>query len=621
MMVIEAYLDAGTRAPACLRRSMRERQVAVYVHRYDMGVVGNCSYLAYVDSLARVRWLCMPRFDSSFLFGSLLDPDRGGEFSISSAATPPSTTQYYERNTNILCTEFQLPGGAFRVTDFAPRFLRFGRHFKPLMFVRKLEPLSGEPSVSVACSPRGDWGTMEPQVVTGSNHIGFLNFPTQVRLTTDIPLSHVLGRTPFVLNQVRYLVVTYGEPLEAPLASTVEDFLRETRTYWVQWVKTAAIPSRYQEDVIRSALVLKLHQYEDTGGIIASGTTSLPEHDGSGRNWDYRYCWIRDSYYTLTAFSRLGHFEELEKYFQFIQNIVLSEDSDIQPVYGIGGEKDLRERELPLAGYRDNRPVRIGNSAFLQRQNDVYGQLLICLLPLYTDQRLGLYRSDGQHRLIGWLLDRVEKTMAEPDAGLWEYRGRLQHHCHTSLFHWAGCMAAFKIARVFDDEALMSRAHDLAAASGRMIERCFSAQRRAYTEAVGVEHMDASCLLLITMRYLDPASGRAADHLAALETSLLGSNGLFVRYAHEDDIGVPAASFLACSFWYAEALAAVGRVDDACRTLETARRSANHLGLLSEDTDGAFGQWGNFPQTYSHVGLINAAYSIAARRDEPLFLE
>jgi GH15 family glucan-1,4-alpha-glucosidase len=617
----DACLHAELGASAYEPRTIREKQVAVPVHRYDMGVVGNCSYLAYIDTLARVRWLCMPRFDSSFVFGSLLDPERGGEFSISSSATAPSTTQSYERNTNILCTEFHVPGGAFRVTDFAPRFLHFGRHLKPLMFIRKLEPLSGEPSVSVACLPRGDWGAMESQVVTGSNHIGFLSFPTQVRLTTDIPLSHILSRNPFVLNQVRYLVFTYGEPLEAPLASTVEDFLRETRNYWIQWVKAAAIPSGYQEDVIRSALVLKLHQYEDTGGIIASGTTSLPEHDGSGRNWDYRYCWIRDSYYTLTAFSRLGHFEELEKYFHFIQNIVLSEETEIQPVYGIGGEKDLRELELPLAGYRDNRPVRIGNSAYLQRQNDVYGQLLICLLPLYTDQRLGLYRSRGQHRLIGWLLDRIEKTMEEPDAGLWEYRGRLQHHCHTYLFHWAGCRAAFKIAKALDDQALMSRAHGLVAASGRKIEQCFSLRTRAYTEAVGVEHMDASSLLLITMRYLDPASSRAADHLAALETALRGPNGLFVRYAHEDDIGVPAASFLACSFWYAEALAAVGRVDDACRTLETARRSANHLGLLSEDTDSAFGQWGNFPQTYSHVGFINAAYSIAVKRDTPLFLE
>jgi GH15 family glucan-1,4-alpha-glucosidase len=591
------------------------------IHRYDMGVVGNCAFLAYIDSHANVRWLCLPRFDSSFVFGSLLDPDRGGEFSVSPSFRPTSARQVYERNTNVLCTEFHGAGEGVRVTDFAPRFAHYGRQFKPLMFVRRLEPLSGAPGISVTCRPRGDWGALDPRVVSGSNHVRFLDFPTEVRLTTDIPISHVLSGRPFVLNRVRYLVFTFGEPLEAPLASTVEEFLRETRAYWIQWVKAAAIPPVYQEDVIRSALVLKLHQFEDTGGIIASGTTSLPEHDGAGRNWDYRYCWIRDAFYTLSAFRRLGHFEEIEKYFHFIQNVVLNGHGVIQPVYGVGGEKDLDERELPLAGYRGNRPVRAGNGAHLQRQGDVYGQLLICLLPLYTDQRLELYRSREQRRLIGWLLDRIVGTMDEPDAGLWEYRGRLQRHCHTYLFHWAGCQAALKIARAIGDRGLMSRARGLAASSARRIEQCYSARLGAYTEAVGVGNLDASSLLLVTMRYLDPASPRAARHLRALERGLRGPAGLLRRYAHEDDFGVPTTAFLACSFWHAEALAAAGRVDDACRTLDRARRSANHLGLLSEDVDSSFGQWGNFPQTYSHVGLINAAYSIAAKRDQPVFLE
>ncbi|MGA2261321.1 MAG: glycoside hydrolase family 15 protein [Acidobacteriota bacterium] len=462
------------------------------VHKYGMGVIGNCSYLAYIDTLARIQWLCMPRFDSSFVFGALLDREHGGEFSISIPDEPFTTKQYYQNNTNVLCTEFYTRSGALKVTDFAPRFFHFERYFKPLMLIRKLEPLSGEPVVKVVCTPRGDWGTLEPQVVFGSNHIRFLDLGTQIRLTMDIPVNYVLERTSFVLDDVHYLVFTYGEPLEAPLASTAEDFLRKTQDYWVQWVKTTSIPTLYQEEVIRSALVLKLHQYEDTGGIIASGTTSLPEDDGAGRNWDYRYCWIRDSFYTLNAFHNIGHFEELEKYFRFIQNVVLNETDIIQPVYGLNGEKYLPEQELPLSGYRNNQPVRKGNNAYLQCQNDVYGQLLACLLPLYIDRRLDINRHRRQSSLVHWLLDSIEKTMDVPDSGIWEYRNRRQFHCYTYLFHWAGCKAASRIARALADEALGARAEKLSVASARKIEQCFHAGKCAYVQAIGVEELDAA---------------------------------------------------------------------------------------------------------------------------------
>jgi GH15 family glucan-1,4-alpha-glucosidase len=591
------------------------------IHKYGMGVIGNCSYLAYIDTLARIQWLCMPRFDSSFIFGALLDQQKGGEFSISTPDEPSTTKQYYQNNTNILCTEFHAGSGAFKVTDFAPRFFHFERYFKPLMLIRKLEPLSGDPVVKVVCTPRGDWGDREPQVVFGSNHIRFLDLGPQIRLTTGIPLNYVFEQRPFVLNEVHYLVFTYGEPLEAPLASTAEDFLRRTKDYWVQWVKTTSIPTLYQEEVIRSALVLKLHQYEDTGGIIASGTTSLPEDDGAGRNWDYRYCWIRDSYYTLKAFHSIGHFEELEKYFHFIQNVVLNETDVIQPVYGVGGEKHLPEQELPLSGYRNNQPVRKGNNAYLQSQNDVYGQLLACLLPLYTDRRLDNDRHRRQFRLVGWLLELIEKTMDVPDSGIWEFRGRRQFHCYTYLFHWVGCKAASRIARALSDEALAAQAEQLCGKAARKIEQCFSEGKRAYVQAIGVENLDASTLQLINLRYLEPTGDGARAQLAALEKELLTPNGLLLRYAHRDDFGLPKVYFLACSFWYAEALACVGRIDDACKTLEQAKQCSNHLGLFSEDADSSCGQWGNFPQTYSHVGFMNAVYRIANKKELPIFLD
>ena len=466
------------------------------------------------------------------------------------------------------------------------------------MLLRKIEPLSGEPLVRVVCSPRGAYGNIVPEVATGSNHIRYLNLESQVRLTTDIPITYVLAGQPFVLSQTCWCAFTYGDPLEAPLASTGEEFLRKTADYWVQWVRATSIPALYQEEVIRSALILKLHHFEDTGGIIASGSTSLPEYDGAGRNWDYRYCWIRDSYYTLNALNSIGHFNELEQYSNFIQNIMVNETESIQPVYGVSGERALVEKELPLEGYRHNRPVRIGNSAFGQVQNDVYGQLLISMLPLYLDRRLESARHSRLNRLIDWLLVRIEKNMEVPDAGIWEFRNRNQMHCYTCLFHWAGCKAAMKIAGVIADTSLAERARLLSSRAAEKIERCYDAARGFYAQAIDVPEPDASTLQLIVMNYLDPASGRAASHLAFLEQTLRTGNGLFDRYANADDWGKPQTSFLVCAFWYAEALACAGRVDDACETIEVALKSANHLGLLSEDADSSFGQWGNFPQTY-----------------------
>ncbi|MBN1510174.1 MAG: glycoside hydrolase family 15 protein [Sedimentisphaerales bacterium] len=588
-------------------------------HYYRLGIVGNCSYIAYIDDQAAVQWMCMPRFDSSFLFGSLLDADSGGEFSIRSPHEC-STQQRYVENTNILLTDFRATDGSFRVTDFAPRFYQYDRYFRPMMLVRKIEPIRGQPRIIVRCAPVGDYGRAEPEVVVGSNHIRYLNLDGHVRLTTDIPLCYVADAKPFVLNEPRYLLFSYGPPLEAPLAVTAEEFLEKTRKYWLQWVKTMSITPIFQEAMIRSALVLKLHQYEDTGGIVASGTTSLPESPQSGRTWDYRYCWLRDTYYVLKAFNDVGHFEELEKYFHFVQNLMLREAPAVHPVYTATGDPVPTEQRLALAGYRGNQPVRIGNNAVGQRQHDMYGQVLISLLPLYIDKRLRHYDTRHTLDLVRELLDRVDSGFEEPDAGIWEFRGRLQHHCHTYLFHWAGSHAAVKIAESLGDTALRDKAADLVQRSAAKIEACYDPAQAAYTQAIGVKHLDASDLQLISLHYLDPASERARQHLTTLESQLQADHGLFYRYVHEDDFGKPQSAFLAAAFWFVESLACVGRISEAIDALERLLPYSNHLGLFSEDVTLDGSQWGNFPQTYSHVGLMNAVYRIARRLDRPIFL-
>ena len=591
------------------------------VHKYEMGIIGNCSYIAYINTQADVKWMCVPKFDSSFIFGSLLDEKKGGHFYVQPAVENYENTQYYIENTNVLCTEFATSDGRFKVVDCAPRMTIHERQFRPTMLIRKIELVSGTPVIKVGCSPKGDYGRVTPEVVTGSNHIRYLNLASQVRLTTDIPINYVLNESAFVLDQNRYLVLTYGEPLEAPLEETAEEFLRKTINHWQGWVKSCYLPNIYQEQIIRSALVLKLHQYEDTGGIIASGTTSLPEYHESSRNWDYRYCWFRDAYYTLRAFNQLGHFEELEKYFEFIQNILNNSGDNLQPLYSITGEQQLLEIELDhLDGYLGNRPVRIGNKAYEQVQFDVYGQVLVGVMPLYTDRRLTFSKKSSYKKIVGWLLKQIERTRNMEDAGLWEFRNQKQIHTYTLLFHWAGAKAAYKICKQFQDDVLAQQAERLVLDAEDMLEKCYNPKIKAYTQAMNTEHLDASTLMMITMNYLPHDSQKAKDHISALEKELLTDRALFYRYKHFDDFGVPESTFLVCAFWYVDALACVGRTKDAIENLNNLLHYSNHLGIFSEDVATNGSQWGNFPQTYSHVGLINAAFRIWKKMESEDFI-
>jgi GH15 family glucan-1,4-alpha-glucosidase len=589
-------------------------------HIYESGLIGNCAYLAHIHKSTNIIWLCWPRFDSSFVFGGLLDAQKGGEFSILPSGNY-SSKQYYKENTNVLCTEITCETGSYRVTDFAPRFMKSERFFKPLMLIRKVEPIEGFPRIRVTCAPVCDYGKSKQLVIRGSNHIEYAGCDERLRLTTNAPLTYILDNEFFVLNEAKYLVLTFGNPLEASLASTAEVFLNETVKYWRQWIKHTSIAQFNQPYVIRSALVLKIHQYEDTGAIIAASTTSLPESPGSGRNWDYRYCWLRDTYYVLTALNHIGHFEEMERYFNYVTDISFSTEGRYQPLYGIAGQKKIYEETLDyLDGYKGNKPVRIGNQAYEHIQNDIYGQMLISLLPLYTDHRFIFMERKDSSRWIDLILKKIEYTIDEKDAGIWEFRNLANIHCYTNLFQWAGCNAAYKMARTIGDSSLAQRAMKLRDRAAGHIESCYDPKRKVYTNAAGGTHLDASTLQLIMMHYLKPDSQRARDHLEALEKELKASNGLFYRYLHSDDFGKPKTTFLICAFWYIEALACVGRIDDAIREFENLLQYSNHLLLFSEDVDETSGsQWGNFPQAYSHVGLMNAAYRIAMRLDVPVF--
>ncbi len=353
---------------------------------HGLAIIGNCSYSALLKE-GSVEWLCWPRPDSSFVVGPLLDREKGGAFSIE-GVDATEVEQSYLENTNVLRTVFRADDGEFELIDFAPRFQLYDRFFKPSMLIRIVRPLSGEPRARVRCRPTYEYGLDEIGRWRASNHIEFTGFPTPVRLTTNVPLTYVEDERPFLLERDRHLVLTWGEPLEAGLEETAERFLERTLDYWRRWVKGTRVPRDYQHEVVRSALALKLHQYEDTGALLAATTTSLPEHPGSGRTWDYRFCWLRDAYFTLNALERLGHSEEMEIFLEFLRNLCEERGGVLQPAYRINGDSQAEERVLEhLSGFNGDGPVRIGNQAFEHVQNDVYGEMVLAVSRLFLDAR------------------------------------------------------------------------------------------------------------------------------------------------------------------------------------------------------------------------------------------
>lgn len=598
-------------------------------HTYSHGIIGNCAYIAHIGRDTNIIWMCWPDFDSSFVFGSLIDQKKGGEFSIL-PVTDYRSKQFYIENTNVLCTEVTAADGRYRVTDFAPRFRYEDGYYRPRSLYRIIEPLEGTPEIRIACHPRGDYGRSAFTAMGQGHRITYRFEEGKMVLDASIPVASIQEQTSIVLDQKICLTLHYGEVETAPKGengkvprvSESEKLLRSTINYWRNWTKRATISPFAQELVIRSALALKIHQFEDTGAIIAASTTSLPEYPGTGRNWDYRYCWLRDSYYVLTALIHIGQFEEMEIYAQFINQITHQNPSRLQPLYSIHGEAKLVESQLDhLEGYRKNQPVRIGNQAYEHIQNDVYGQAMIALLPLYTDYRYVFRERTDTGHWVNYILDMIEATIHEKDAGIWEFRDISNRHCYSNLFQWAGCAAAIKIGNTIGKKAIVHRAEKLMKTAAIYIEDCYNPELRAYHHAAKGDSMDASTLQLILMNYLDPTSSRAKDHLRALEKVLKTPEGLFYRYKYLDDFGKPQSTFLICAFWYVEALACVGRLDEAIETFHQLSTYSNELLLFSEDvTEGTGSQWGNFPQAYSHVGLVNAAYRIAMKMDKPLFL-
>lgn len=573
-----------------------------------MGLIGNCQFSALIARTGAVVWCCLPRFDSEPMFGALLDP-QGGDFQVGPTDGGAGVQSYIE-NSNILQTEFRTASGRFRVIDFAPRFVQHERMFRPTQLIRIVEPIEGTPLVQVRFDPRLGWSKARPSRVHGSNHLGIEGGSAPVRLTSDISPTHLEG-TPFPLTRRCHLVLTWGAPVEEPIEALCARFFDRTLAYWRRWVKHCNVPLLFQREVIRSALALKLHCFEDTGAIVAAMTTSIPEAPGSGRTWDYRYCWLRDAYYVLGALRLLGHFEERENFIQFLMGVcAASPDLDLRPLYRIDGRSDLDERILPdWAGFNGDGPVRVGNGAAEQRQHDVFGEMVLALAPVYLDERFAQERSGATLDLLERLSRKAIAAAGTPDAGIWEFRKAWEPQTFSSLMCWAAADRMASIARHVRPE----RGDVYRAAAerirGEIVDQAWVPDIGAFAACYGGRDLDAALLQMVPLRMLDAADPRLASCVDVIAREL-GADGWMYRYRSDDGLGRPEAAFVICTFWMIEALAMTGRREQARVALEKVCRAMTPLGLMAEDYDtSALRMWGNFPQAYSHVGLIHAAFA------------
>lgn len=578
----------------------------------DLWPIGNCQASALIDDAGRLVWACAPRVDGDPVFSSLLagDADSAGFWAIDLEGSV-KIEQHYLRNTPVLVTRHtDEAGNAIEVIDFCPRSERRERTYRPVAWARIVRPVSGSPRIRIRLRPTHDWGRTGVRTVLGSNHIRYSAEAYNLRLTTTAPVGMVPEERSFRVERPLHFFLGPDESFNGPLGATIEQMLADTVICWEHWVRGLAIPAEWQDVVIRSAITLKLCQHEETGAIVAALTTSIPEHADSQRNWDYRFCWIRDAYYTVQALNRLGALDVLESYLAYLRNIVDSAgQGHIQPLYTVMGEARIEERVAPdLAGYRGMGPVRVGNEAYSQVQHDAYGQIILSSVQAFIDQRL--LRPSGVEDFAA--LERVgERAWAahdQPDAGLWELRTRQDVHTYSAAMCWAACdrlaMAASALdlpdrAAFWSDRAQQIRQH---------IESSAWNSERGWMSAIfSGDQLDASLLQLLDLRFLAPSDPRFKGTLQAVEKRLRRGSHM-LRYAHEDDFGMPTTAFNVCTFWLIEALHLTGRTAEARDLFEEMLSRRTGAGLLSEDIDPATGElWGNYPQTYSLVGLINCA--------------
>ena len=589
----------------------------------DLALIGNGTIAALVDGDARISWCCFPRFDGDPAFCSLLAGRSSeadfGYFSVE-VVDAVRSEQEYMLNTPVMCTRlYDASGGCVEITDFAPRYTQFGRIFAPMMLVRQLRRVAGNPRIRVRLRPAQGYGRERMPMKRGSNHITYEGDYVSLRVTSNAGMTALIEEGAFFLDHPVTVLLGPDETVDESVVEIGRRMLEATVDYWRTWVRALAIPFEWQDAVIRAAISLKLNVFEDTGAIIAAVTTSIPEAPGTGRNWDYRYCWIRDAYFVVNALNQLGATRIMERYLGFTLNIIAGvEDKRLKPLYTISG-LDVPEEIVAehLDGYRGLGPVRIGNQAFHQVQHDVYGAAILAAPHVFFDQRLITRGDPDLFARLEVLGERAAEFFDKPDAGLWELRGMQRVHTFSSVMCWAGCD---RLARIAQHIGLGDRAKHWRSTADSMreviLERSWNGRLGSFVASMDGDTLDASLLRLHDVGFIAADDPRFLGTVAAVERDL--RHGDFVyRYSEEDDFGVPQNAFIVCTFWYINALAATGRREEARRLFDKILSSRNRHGLFAEDIDTETKElWGNFVQTYSMVGVIDSAARLSKRWED-----
>jgi GH15 family glucan-1,4-alpha-glucosidase len=578
----------------------------------DYALIGDCETAALVSRAGSIDWLCWPRFDSGACFAALLGTPDNGRWQIAPLAENARATRRYRSNTLILETEFATSEGEAVLIDFMP-VREQASHIVRLMVGKR-----GTVRMRAELVIRFDYGSSVPWVRrTDDGDLLAISGPNMLVLRTPVELRgedlKTVGEFTVSAGQTVPFVMMYvASHLPAPTPIDAERALRDTHEFWEEWTSRHRSEGKYADCVTRSLITLKALTYAPTGGIVAAPTTSLPEQIGGPRNWDYRFCWLRDATLTLLSFMNAGYYDEARCWSDWLLRAAAGSPSQIQIMYGVAGEKRLAEWEVPwLAGYRNSAPVRIGNAAANQLQLDVFGEVMDAL----HHGRVGGLKQ----REAGWdfqcaLLDHLEKIWPAPDEGIWEVRGGPRHFTHSKVMAWVAFDRGIKSAEAFGLEGPIERWRKVRAEIHQQVcGKGFHRDLGAFVQAYGSDELDASALLMPAVGFLPPEDPRMTGTIAAIERRLL-HNGFVLRYdTGTADDGLPPGegAFLACSFWLADAYVMLGRYDDARRLFERLMSLRNDLGLMSEQYDPrAKRLLGNFPQAFSHISLVNTAYNI-----------
>ncbi len=597
--------------------TIKKRIAVMSMDNFNYGIVGNCRSGALISETGSIDWCCLPEFNSSSVFAKILDVEKGGSFEII-VGKSYSVTQRYIPRTNLLETTFKSGMDEFRLIDFMPRYhTKENEYYSPPDLIRYIKYISGNPEFSVVFNPQLEYARFKTKTVIADEYIKCVTSRgsyDSLYLYTNFDRRWVIGGHTLKLTSDAFFLISYNQKLLEQSVERAYLKMERTKVYWLNWSEKTRKYKKYNDEILRSALALKLLSYDKTGAIVAALTTSLPESIGEIRNWDYRYCWLRDASMVIKLMTNLGHMRVAGQYLKFILNIIPDKDEKIQIMYGIHGERELQEKELDhLSGYLNSRPVRIGNAAYKQKQNDIYGVLMDVIYQQFNIFTTTLENSEALWTVTRSIVKVVEKNWQKPDRGIWELRSEPKHFTFSKVLCWVAIDRALKVARLLKMKRYFApwmKIRDKIKTD--IMNNAWNDTIGSFTQAYNNHNLDASNLLLEPYGFIEAGDPKYVSTVKATQ-AMLSHNGLMYRYRNEDDFGQPKSSFTICTFWLIDALYKIGEKEVAVYLFEQLLGYSNHLGLFSEGLDFESKRLlGNFPQAYSHLSLIETAINISS---------